>query len=89
MEQLIKKRREFNLPTYILFIDYEKAFDKVPLGRLWNIMKSRGFLDHIVKTVQSLSINTRMKIDKGKLDDSKAIYINQGVKRLSNVPNII
>jgi hypothetical protein len=27
-EQLIQKRREVNLPTYVLFIDCEKAFDK-------------------------------------------------------------
>jgi hypothetical protein len=57
MEQLIQKRREFNLPTYILFIDYEKAFDRMPRGMLWNIMNNKGFPDHIVKTVQSLYIN--------------------------------
>jgi hypothetical protein len=30
MEQFIQKRREYNLPTYVLFTDYEKAFDRVP-----------------------------------------------------------
>jgi hypothetical protein len=45
------------LPTYMLLIDYEKAFDRVPRGKLWNIMKNKGFPDHAVKTVQSLYIN--------------------------------
>jgi hypothetical protein len=63
MEQLIQKRREFSLPMYTLFIDYKKAFDRVPQGKLWNIMKNKRFPDHIVKTVQSLY--TRIKIDKG------------------------
>jgi len=26
---LIEKRREFNLETHLLFIDYEKAFDNI------------------------------------------------------------
>jgi hypothetical protein len=28
--------------------DYEKASDKVPWGKLWNIM-NKGFPDHILK----------------------------------------
>jgi hypothetical protein len=60
MEQLIQKRREFSLPTCVLFVDYEKAFDRVPRRKLWNVMKNKGFPDHIVKTVQSLCINTRI-----------------------------
>jgi hypothetical protein len=81
MEQLIQKRREFNLPTYILFIDYGKAFDRVPRGKLWNIMKNKGFSDHIVKTVQSLYINTRITVDKGTSVSNKEIHTNQRVKQ--------
>jgi hypothetical protein len=29
LQQIIEKRREFNLPTFILFIDYEKAYDNL------------------------------------------------------------
>jgi hypothetical protein len=29
MQELIQKRREFNLEIGMLFIDYEKLFDKV------------------------------------------------------------
>jgi retron-type reverse transcriptase len=44
-------------------------------------MKNKGFPDHIVKTVQSLYINKRIKIDKGTSVSSKEIQINQGVKQ--------
>jgi hypothetical protein len=37
--------------------------------------------DHIVKTVQSLYINTRIKNDKGTSVSNKEIHINQGVKQ--------
>jgi hypothetical protein len=44
-------------------------------------MKNEGFLDHIVKTVQSLYINTTIETNKGTSLGSKEIYINQGVKQ--------
>jgi hypothetical protein len=48
--------------NWLLYMqDYEKAFDRVPRGKLWNIMKNKGFPDNVVKTVQ-----TRIKIDKGR-----------------------
>jgi hypothetical protein len=44
-------------------------------------MKNKGFPDHIVKTVQSLYINTRIKSDKRILISNKEIHINQEVKQ--------
>jgi len=40
--QIIKKYREFNIPTYIPFIDFKKAFDSVDRAKLWTIMLSKG-----------------------------------------------
>lgn len=37
LAQITEKRREFNLPTYYIFIDYEKAFDRVRRSVLWKI----------------------------------------------------
>jgi hypothetical protein len=35
-----------------VFIDYEKAFDsdRLPQGKLWGIMKKKGYPEHMVKT---------------------------------------
>jgi hypothetical protein len=44
-------------------------------------MKNKGFPDYIVKTLQSLYINTGINIDKGTLVSNKEIHINQGVKQ--------
>jgi len=41
LKLLIDKRREFNLETHLLFIDYEKAFDNIQREILFNILKSR------------------------------------------------
>jgi hypothetical protein len=44
-------------------------------------MKNKGFPDHIVKTVQSLYINTKIKTDKGTSVSNKEIHINRGAKQ--------
>jgi hypothetical protein len=47
---IIEKRREYNLPTYLLFIDYEKAFDRVGRNKLWAILHNKGYPQHIINT---------------------------------------
>jgi len=52
LKLLIEKRREFNLETHLLFIDYEK-----------NILKSRHIPDTLLKAI--VDIYTKKKyIDK-------------------------
>jgi hypothetical protein len=34
VSQIIKKHGEFNIPTYIAFIDFKKAFDSVDRDQL-------------------------------------------------------
>jgi len=36
--QIIEKHREFNIPTYIAFVDFKKAFDSVDREKLWTIL---------------------------------------------------
>jgi hypothetical protein len=48
---LIEKRREFNLDTNLLFIDYEKAFDNIKRQILFNILKSRHIPDTLLKGI--------------------------------------
>jgi len=40
--QIIVKHGEFNIPTYIAFIDFKNAFDSVDRDKLWTIMLSKG-----------------------------------------------
>jgi hypothetical protein len=44
-------------------------------------MKNKGFHDHLVKTVQSLYINTRIQIDKKTSVGNKEIHANQVIKQ--------
>jgi hypothetical protein len=40
VQQIIENRHEFNLETHIAFIDFEKAFDKIYLNKLWNLLNA-------------------------------------------------
>jgi len=41
VQQLIEKRKEHNLPLFLLFIDYEKAYDNVNRDKLWEMMDNK------------------------------------------------
>ena len=45
--QIIEKHREFNVLTYMAFIDFKKAFDSVDRDKLWTITSSKGIPTHL------------------------------------------
>lgn len=44
MKQLIQKASTEQKKVYLAFIDVEKAFDKVPREKLWNILRERELM---------------------------------------------
>jgi hypothetical protein len=49
--QIIEKHSEFNIPTYIAFIDFKKAFNSVDRDKLWTIMLSKGIPTHLITII--------------------------------------
>jgi len=62
LKLLIEKRREYNLETHLLFIDYEKAFHIIQRQILFNILKTRHIPDTMLKAM--VDIHTKQNIDK-------------------------
>ena len=62
LQEIMDKRRESNLPTYILFIDYEKAYDDVNREMSWKILTDKGIPTNIIAAFQSLYKNTKICI---------------------------
>uniref|UniRef100_A0A914Q3X7 Reverse transcriptase domain-containing protein n=1 Tax=Panagrolaimus davidi TaxID=227884 RepID=A0A914Q3X7_9BILA len=42
LNQLFEKSREFNMPLYVVFIDFKKAFDSIELQSIWEALQSYG-----------------------------------------------
>jgi len=54
LQQIIEKSWEFAKPIYSLFVDLEKAYDRVPRNILWNVLKEYGIQDQLLSAIQSL-----------------------------------
>jgi len=79
--QIIEKHREFNIPTYIAFIDFKKAFDSVDRDKLCTIMLSKGIPTHLITIIEKIYMENIIRVNAGNgiSEDSRAI--TQGVRQ--------
>jgi len=61
----------------MVFLDLEKAFDRINQNQLWQILSRRGKPYHLIEVIKSLYKYTNVQIDIGRKILEK--YINQGV----------
>ena len=87
LKQLIRKRREHGLETWVLFIDLVKAFDRVPRealldpnnGLLWLVLLRYGVPPKLVSLLREMHRNMMVQFDvDGVLKTIEAII---GVKQ--------
>ena len=51
---LVEESKEWNKKLYLLFIDFEKAFDSVDRDCLWRVLKYYGIPEKIVDMIIAL-----------------------------------
>lgn len=81
LSQVIEKHREFNIPTYISFIDFKKAFDSVDREKLWTIMEKKGIPNHLILTIKTMYSNNTIRINNGNGISEGNRHITQGVRQ--------
>ena len=65
----MKKRKEHNLESWVLFIDFVKAFDQVPRETLWNFLKKFGIPPKFIRLIIALHhIIVKLSIDGTEAD---------------------
>jgi hypothetical protein len=79
VQQITEKRKEHNLPLFLLFIDYEKTYDNVNRDKLWEIMDNK-IPNYLLNTIKCICKNTKVRI---KFNDGiyKPKHINKGVRQ--------
>ena len=75
----MKKRREHNAETWILFLDLIKAFDRVPRELLWVVLEKFGIPPKLVRIIKSLHQNFRVSFEVDNVKHS--IICTIGVKQ--------
>jgi len=83
VQQIREKRKEHNLQLFLLFIDYEKAYDNVNRDKLWEMMDSK-IPNYLLSTVKCIYRNTKIRI---KFNDgiSEPIHSKTGMWLLTGI----
>jgi len=79
--QIIEKHREFNIPPYIAFIDFKKAFDSEDRDKLWTVMSSKGIPTHLITIIQTIYMENIIRINAGNWISEDSGVITQGVRQ--------
>ena len=77
---IIEKCRDQNIPLYMCFIDYAKAFDCVSHRKLWDTMEQMEFPVHIIQLVANL-YNEQESVVRTTNGDTDWFKIERGVKQ--------
>ena len=78
IRMIMEKAREFNIPLYMVFIDFNKAFDSVRHTALWEITKKMGVNGQIIRLIQKLYQNQEAVV-RVESELSKRFNIKKGV----------
>jgi hypothetical protein len=81
IQQLLEKRKEFNLPIFLLLTDYEKAYDNLNRNLLWKILHVDKIPPQLIKAIQNLYKETKFFIKFTDRNCSEPLTINKGVRQ--------
>ena len=45
---IIERSKEFNFPVWLALVDFEKAFDTIEHGPLWEVLEAKGVPKHYI-----------------------------------------
>lgn len=78
---LLEKHREKNKPIHLVFIDLEKAFDRVPRDVIWYALRQHGVPEELVRWVKMLysGSTSRVRAAAGTSEDfNVTVGVHQG-----------
>ena len=77
---IIEQSVELQSPLYLLFVDFERAFDTLSHSRMWTILENYGIPTKIINLIQDLYRNASCRVvHNGELGNT--INVGAGVKQ--------
>jgi len=65
--QIIEKKVAYDQELHLLFVDIKKAYDSVPLNKLWKALETTNINVELIKAVKTLYGGAKTKIKQGKI----------------------
>jgi hypothetical protein len=78
LTQILEKLKR---TKFIIFVDYEKAYDSLNRGKLWQILRDEGLPTQLLKATTSLYQNSKISIKYNDGQISEPINTNKGVRQ--------
>ena len=80
LKEILRKRKNNDKKTFLLFVDFRKAFDTVWHDGLWKRLWDCGIQGKAWRVVKNLysSIQSRVRVDN---QESKSVQMRQGVRQ--------
>jgi hypothetical protein len=79
-QQIIEKRKEHNLPLFLLFTHYEKAYGNVNRDMLWQVMEEK-IPNSLLRTTKCIYKNMKVSIKFNDDTISDPVQTNKGVRQ--------
>ena len=80
LRQILEQSHEWNSPLYVVFVDFEKAFDSLHRASLWKILRHYGIPQKLVSIIQSLYENFECQVIHNNLL-TEPFKVNTGVRQ--------
>jgi len=82
VKMLLKKSWEWGIDQYALFVDLDKAFDRVNRNNLWKVLKENRYNipTKLIRVICSIYSQCTSKVKKSKIE-SEAFSIESGVRQ--------
>lgn len=79
LNQIVEKKLERNRATHLLFIDLQKAYDNIPIKKLWEVLQNTNINHTIQKAVQTLYKGMKSTVKIGN-KISTLFIVNKGLR---------
>ena len=80
LRQILEQSQEWNSSLYVIFVDFEKAFDSLHRDSLWKIMRNYGIPQKLVNLIKAMYDNFQCKVLHNN-NLSEPFRIETGVKQ--------
>lgn len=77
---IIEQSAEWNSPIFLLFVDFERAFDMIRRDAIWNALENIGIPTSITDLIRELYRDASCKV-RFKGNDSTAFTNTRGVSK--------